>query len=98
MFNALENKMNMCNILVWEQRCDDNCLENRNAQRKPFSTVVLFTTNSTRTAQELNPTLCSKKPMNEQGRNLSQTYYSDTCLQQNLHKMEVCSLNYKFLI
>jgi len=57
---------------------------------KPFSTVILFTTNPTWTTLELNLTFCSKKPVNEQWHSQSQTYYSDTCLQQNLHVMESC--------
>ena len=77
--NALENTMNMCNMLVGDQRSNDNGLGFRNAQRNPFSGVVSFTTNSTRTVQELNLTICSKKPFNEQWHSQSQTYYSDTC-------------------
>jgi hypothetical protein len=73
-----------------EQWWDDNCLENWNAQRKPISIVILFTTNPTWTTLELNLTLCSKKPVNEQWPSQSQTYYSDTCLRQNLYIMESC--------
>lgn len=73
-----------------EQWWDDNYLENWNAQRKPFSGVILFTTNPTWTTLQLILTLCSKKPVNEQSHSQSQTYYSDTCLRRNVHIMESC--------
>jgi hypothetical protein len=68
---------------------DDNCLENWNPQGKPFSNVILFTTNPTWTNLDLKLTLCSRKPMTEQWHK-SQTYYSDTCLQWNLDVVESC--------